>query len=94
MVLIMRPSSTSKFQFAFGFNEIFSLLHFEKFLVLYLGCGYIFMTFDFTTQVTSSELLPHANEYWVQRPPNIYHEMLSQKKFIFWLTFSATYAMV
>ena len=66
MVLIVRPSSTLKFQFVFGFNEclweIFSLLNFEKFLVLYLGCGCIFMTFDFTTQKTLSHLLAHADE--------------------------------
>ena len=53
MVLILRLSSTLKFQFIFRFNEclweFFSWL-FSKFLVLYLGCGCIFMTFDITTQ--------------------------------------------
>ena len=29
---------------------------------MYLGCGCIFMTFDFTTQMTSIHLLPHVNE--------------------------------
>ena len=58
---VVRPSS--KFQFAFGFNEsvrIFFLIKFWKIIVLYLGCGC--MTFDFTTQITSSYLLPHADE--------------------------------
>ena len=74
MVFIMRPSSTLKLQFIFDFNEclwaIFSLLNIWTFLVLYLACGC--MTFDFTTQMTSSHLLPHANEWktWVQRLPN------------------------
>ena len=66
MVLIMRPSSTLKFQFVFGFNEclweIFSLLNFEKFPVLYLGCGCIFMTFDFTTQIK----LPLTPCQWIK----------------------------
>ena len=58
----MRPISI--FQFVFGFNEclwaIFSLLNLRKFLVLYLGCGC--MTFNFTTQMTLSHFLPHADE--------------------------------
>ena len=61
MKFVVRPSS--KFQFAFGFNEsvrIFFLIKFWKIIVLYLGCGC--MTFDFTTQITSSYLLPHADE--------------------------------
>ena len=64
LVFIMRPRST--FQFVFGFNEVsvsnlfLRLLHLRKFLVLYLGCGC--MAFDFSTQMTSSHFLPHANE--------------------------------
>ena len=58
--------ATSKFQFDFGYSdclwEIFSLLHFENFLILYLGCGCIITAFDFTAQMTSSHLLPHADE--------------------------------
>ena len=83
MVLIMRPNSTLKFQ-CFWFQwislEIFSFLNFEKFLVLYFGCGCIFMTFDFMAQMTLSYLLvlPHANEQktWVHRPLIIYYKML------------------
>ena len=36
------------------------LIKFWKFLVIYLSWGC--MTFDFMAQVTSSHLLPHANE--------------------------------
>ena len=34
----------------------------KNFWILYLGCGCIITTFDFTTQMTSSHLLPYADE--------------------------------
>ena len=61
MVLIIRPSSTLKSQFVFGFNEcsilvISSLLRFENFwCYINLGCGC--MT-DYMKQMTLSHLLP------------------------------------
>ena len=81
MVLILRPSSTLKFQFASGVNEcfweFFSLL-FWKIQVLYLSCGCLYMTFDFMTQLTSSHLLLTCG--WIKnlsaKITNTYCEML------------------
>ena len=65
IVLIVRPSSTLKFQFVFGFNECLRdlfLIKFWKFLVLYLDCGCIFMIWFYGTNDFKPPLKPHADE--------------------------------
>ena len=64
-VVVFRMRSSSTFQFVFGFNECLRnlfprLINLRKFLLLYLGCGY--MTFDLMTQMSSSHFLPHEDE--------------------------------
>ena len=69
-VFIMRSSSTLKFHFVFGFNE-YLRADLRKFLVLQLL--WVVVVYDFydsfydccdysTTQMTSSQLLLHADE--------------------------------
>ena len=57
MVFTMTPSSTSKFQFIFGFNECFrAIFFFIKYLVLYLRCGCVILFYnknDFESPLTS-----------------------------------------
>ena len=51
------------------------LLKFRKFLVLYLGCGY--MTFNFTTQMTLRPLFPMPMNIKLEfKDHQIYSKML------------------
>ena len=61
MVLVIWWSSTSKFQFVFGFKECLSNLFLNNFWKIFgfiLELGLYDMTFDFLTQMTWSHLLP------------------------------------
>ena len=76
MVLMVRPSSTLIFQFVFGFNEYLweniSLLEFKYFWIyIWVAVVYLWLLFDFMTQMTSSYLLPNTDEWkaWVQWQP-------------------------
>ena len=83
MVLIVRPSSTLKFQFIFGFNEylweIVSLLNFVNFWFIF---GLWMHIYDFWLCDTNDFKLPLTPCQWIKnlsaKTTNIYYEMLKK----------------
>ena len=95
MMFIMRPNSTLKFQFIFGFWAIFSLLNFENFwfyicvvVVRLLVLRHKWLQITTYLMLMNEKLESKDHQIYSKTLKKICKKSKSHKKTIFWSTFS------